>query len=45
MSLPATSISREILRAAKSQGKGNLDSAVVITVLEAMANTEVKAKK
>jgi len=37
-SLPATSISREILRAAKSQGKGDLDSCVVLTVLEAMAN-------
>ena len=44
VSLPATSISREILRAAKSQGKGDLDSAVVITVLEAMANIGVKAK-
>jgi 3-hydroxyisobutyrate dehydrogenase-like beta-hydroxyacid dehydrogenase len=36
-SLPATSIAREILRAAKSQGKGDLDSCAVITVLEAMA--------
>ncbi len=36
-SLPATSIAREILRAAKSQGKGDLDSSVVVTVLEAMA--------
>ena len=45
VSLPATSVSREMLRAAKSQGKGNLDSAVVITVLEAMANIEGKAKK
>lgn len=43
-SLPATSIAREILRAAKSQGKGDLDSAVVVTVLEAMANKELKAK-
>jgi 3-hydroxyisobutyrate dehydrogenase-like beta-hydroxyacid dehydrogenase len=45
VSLPATSVSREMLRAAKSQGKGDLDSAVVITVLEAMANIEGKAKK
>lgn len=44
VSLPATSISREILRAAKSQGKGDLDSCVVMTVLEAMANTVVKGK-
>jgi len=42
VSLPATSISREILRAAKSQGQGGLDSCVVMTVLEAMANTVVK---
>jgi len=44
VSLPATSISREILRAAKSQGKGDLDSCVVITVLEAMAGMVVKSK-
>jgi len=44
VSLPATSISREILRAAKSQGKGDMDSCVVVTVIEALANTEVKAK-
>ncbi len=44
VSLPATSISREILRATKSQGKGDLDSCVVMTVLEAMANTVVKGK-
>ncbi|HSR13478.1 MAG TPA: NAD(P)-dependent oxidoreductase, partial [Thermodesulfobacteriota bacterium] len=41
-SLPATSISREILRAAKSQGKGNLDSAAVITVLEELAAVQAK---
>ncbi len=39
VSLPATSISREILRAVKSQGKGSLDSAAVITVLETLAGT------
>lgn len=43
VSLPATSVAREVLRAVKSHGKGDLDSCVVITVLEAMANTEVKS--
>jgi 3-hydroxyisobutyrate dehydrogenase-like beta-hydroxyacid dehydrogenase len=38
VSLPATSISMEMLRAAKSQGKGGLDSGVVMTVLESLAN-------
>jgi 3-hydroxyisobutyrate dehydrogenase-like beta-hydroxyacid dehydrogenase len=38
VSLPAASISMEILRAARSQGKGDLDSCVVLTVLESMAN-------
>ncbi len=44
VSLPAASISREILRAAKSQGKGDMDSCVVMTVLEAMAGTVVQSK-
>ncbi len=44
VSLPAPSISREMLRAAKSQGKGDMDSCAVVTVIEALANTEVKAK-
>jgi len=44
VSLPATSIAREILRAAKSQGKGDLDSCSVITILEALANTNVQGK-
>ena len=44
VSLPAASISREILRAAKSQGKADLDSCSVITVLEALANTTVQVK-
>ncbi len=43
VSLPATSISWDILRAAKSQGKGDMDSCVVMTVLEALAQTEVKS--
>jgi 3-hydroxyisobutyrate dehydrogenase-like beta-hydroxyacid dehydrogenase len=38
VSLPAASISTEMLRAAKSQGKGDLDSCVVMTVLEGLAN-------
>ena len=44
-SLPATSIAREMLRAAKTQGKGNLDSCSVITVIEALADTVVKSQK
>jgi 3-hydroxyisobutyrate dehydrogenase-like beta-hydroxyacid dehydrogenase len=42
--LPATSIAREMLRAAKTQGKGNLDSCSVITVIEALADTVVKSQ-
>ena len=38
VSLPATSIAMEMLRAAKSRGKGDFDSCVVITVLEDLAN-------
>ena len=44
VSLPAASISREMLRAAKSQGKGDMDSCVVVTVIEALANTTVQGK-
>jgi hypothetical protein len=33
-----------MLRAAKSQGKGDMDSCVVMTVLEVMAGTVVKSK-
>lgn len=44
VSLPVASTAREVLRAAKSQGKGDLDSCVVMTVLEAMADTVVKPK-
>jgi 2-hydroxy-3-oxopropionate reductase len=44
VSLPATSIAREMLRAAKTQGKGDMDSCVVMTVLEALANTTVQSK-
>lgn len=43
VSLPVTGTAREFLRAVKSQGKGDLDSAVVMTVLEAMANATVQA--
>jgi 3-hydroxyisobutyrate dehydrogenase-like beta-hydroxyacid dehydrogenase len=45
VSLPVASAAREILRAAKSQGKGDLDACVVMTVLEAMANTVVQLKQ
>src|SRR5512137_25958 len=44
VSLPVAGAAREILRAAKSQGKGDLDSCAVMTVLEAMANTTVQRK-
>jgi 3-hydroxyisobutyrate dehydrogenase-like beta-hydroxyacid dehydrogenase len=44
VSLPVASAAREVLRAAKSQGKGDLDACVVMTVLEAMANTVVQLK-
>jgi 3-hydroxyisobutyrate dehydrogenase-like beta-hydroxyacid dehydrogenase len=43
VSLPATSVSLEILRAVKTQGKGDLDSCSVVTVLEEMARTQVKS--
>jgi 3-hydroxyisobutyrate dehydrogenase-like beta-hydroxyacid dehydrogenase len=44
VSLPAASIAREMLRAVKSQGKGELDSAAVVTVIEALANTVVESR-
>jgi 3-hydroxyisobutyrate dehydrogenase-like beta-hydroxyacid dehydrogenase len=37
VALPVASTAREILRAAKAQGKGDLDSAAVMTVLEGLA--------
>jgi len=43
-SLPATSIAREMLRAVKSQGRGDLDSCAVLTVLEGLANTVVASR-
>ncbi len=43
VSLPVAGAAREILRAVKSQGKGDLDSCVVMTVLEGMANTVVQS--
>lgn len=43
VSIPAASVSLEILRSAKTHGKGNLDSCSVLTVLEQLANTEVKS--
>ena len=44
VSLPVASAAREVLRAAKSQGKDDLDSRVVMTILEAMADTIVRQK-
>ena len=40
--LPAAGISLEMLRAVKNRGDGNLDSASVMTIIEAMANPAVK---
>jgi len=45
VSLPATAITWDILRAAKTQGKGDLDSCCVMTVLETLAQTEVKSRE
>ncbi len=42
VSLPVASVTTEMLRAAKSQGKGDLDSCVVMTVLESLANIQEK---
>ncbi len=42
--LTAASISREMLRAVKIQGDGAMDSASVVTVIERLANTVVKAR-
>ena len=44
VSLPTVSAARETLRAVKSQGNGHIDSAAVVTVLEAMADTSVAKK-
>ena len=44
-SIPAAGVSWEILRAAKTQGKGDLDSCSVMTVLEALAQTTVKTSE
>ena len=41
VSLPTTSAAREMLRAVKSRGDGKIDSSAVVTVLEAMADTQV----
>ncbi len=43
VSLPATSVCREMLRAVRTQGQGGMDSCIVMTVIEAMANTVVKS--
>jgi 3-hydroxyisobutyrate dehydrogenase-like beta-hydroxyacid dehydrogenase len=44
VSLPAASTAREILRAVKSQGKGDQDSCSVISVIETLADTEIKSR-
>jgi 3-hydroxyisobutyrate dehydrogenase-like beta-hydroxyacid dehydrogenase len=44
VSLPATSIAREVLKAAKNQGKGDLDSCVVMAVVESLANTTIASQ-
>ena len=43
VSLPAVSVAREMLRAVKAQGYGEIDSSAVVTVLKAMANIPVRA--
>ena len=45
VSLPATSASWDILRAAKSRGYGDMDSCCVMTVLEYLAQIEITAKE
>ena len=42
VSVPAGAAVHEIYQAARAQGKGSLDSAAVIQVLEALANTTVE---
>lgn len=43
VSLPATSTSWDILRAAKSRGDGDLDSCCVLRILEELAQTKVSS--
>ncbi len=43
VSLPATSISWDILRAAKTRGNGDIDSCSVMMILEDMARTTVES--
>lgn len=45
VSLPATGITWDILRAAKSRGHGALDSCSVLTVLEDLAQTKVTSSQ
>jgi len=45
VSIPAASVSLEILRSAKTHGKGELDSCSVVTVLEQMAAAVVESKE
>jgi 3-hydroxyisobutyrate dehydrogenase len=43
VSLPATTISWDLLRSAKTRGLGGMDSCSVMTVLEELAQVTVKA--
>jgi 3-hydroxyisobutyrate dehydrogenase-like beta-hydroxyacid dehydrogenase len=43
VSLPATSISWDMLRAAKTRGLGHMDSCSVMTILEELAQTTVES--
>jgi len=41
--VPATGVALEMLRAVKNQGRGDLDSCSVVTIIEAMANAGAKS--
>ena len=42
--LPATGVALEMLRAVKNQGRGELDSCSVVTIIETMANAAAKSE-
>jgi len=44
VALPTTCIAREILKASIANGNGEMDSSIIITVLENMANTFIESK-
>jgi len=41
--LPATSVAREMVKAARCQGRGEMEASVVITVMEDLAHTRLKS--